>query len=276
MLLTGASGLLGTWLRRVAPAGTTVVPVLHRTRLAGSGVVADLRDSRAVAAAVATGRPALVVHAAYAHDEASIVDATHHVVDAAGAVGARLVHVSTEAVFSGDGSPRAEEDPPDPVWDYGRWKAQAEAAVLRSAVPSAVVRLPLVVSLDPEDHVVARIRRGAAEGRPTAWFDDEVRQPAAARELAGAVWAIAGLDSAEAAGCWHLPGPESLSRHQIARRVVAALGLASDAVTAEPTPAGAERPRHLRLLDARARRAIGWAPTPVLPAPGPGRGPGPR
>jgi dTDP-4-dehydrorhamnose reductase len=242
-----------------------VIPLIHLTRLADDvGVVADLRNRHSVSAAVANARPAVVIHAAYARDEASIVDATQNVVDAALAVGAGLVHVSTDAVFCGDGLPRDEKAPADAVWDYGRWKARAEQVVTRGSASSAIVRLPLIVSLDPEDHVVACIRRGAANRQPTHWFDDEVRQPASVRELAGAVWDIASLDAAQGAGTWHLPGPESLTRYEIARRVVSELRLGSHAITAESTPRSAERPRHIHLLDERARRSIGWAPTSVL------------
>lgn len=265
VLLTGASGLLGTWLRRTAPAGTTVIPLTHRTPLVDVvGVVADLRDHPSASAVVATACPAVVIHAAYAHDEASIVDATQNVVDAALAVGAGMVHVSTDAVFSGDGLPRGEKARPDAVWDYGRFKARAEQAVTRGSAASAIVRLPLVVSLDPEDHVVALIRRGAANRQPTPWSDDEFRQPASAEELAGAVWKIASLDAAQRAGTWHLPGPESLSRYEIAQRVVSALRLRSDAITAGDTRRSAERPRDIHLRDDRARKTIGWAPSPIL------------
>jgi dTDP-4-dehydrorhamnose reductase len=247
------------------PSGTTVVPLVRRTPLAG-GVVADLRDQAAVAEAVGAVRPDLVVHAAYAKDEASIVVATRHVVEAATAVDAHLVHLSTDAVFSGDGSARDEAALPDPVFDYGRWKAQADEVVVQASPAAAIVRPSLIVSLDPDDHVVAQIRRGAAEGRPTTWYDDELRQPAEAQDLATGIWAIASLAPDERAGTWHLPGPEVLSRYEIAQRVVAALGLGSDAVTPESTPPHAARPRHLRLLDGRARRAIGWAPRPILVA----------
>jgi dTDP-4-dehydrorhamnose reductase len=167
-------------------------------------------------------------------------------------------------VFSGDGSLRCEDDDPDPVWDYGRWKAEAEGLVAERAERSAIVRLPLIVSLDPEDHVVERIRVGAARDEPTAWFDDELRQPAAAPELAEALWRIAVLGGDDRAGPWHLPGPESLSRYEIAQRVVAALGLGDNAIKAEPAPRPAERPRDLVLDGSRASAVIGWSPSPVL------------
>ncbi|QYG92997.1 sugar nucleotide-binding protein [Iamia sp. SCSIO 61187] len=265
VLLTGASGLLGTWLRRKAPEGVEVVGLTHRTGLGSAGgVIADLRDSIAVVSAVNTVGPSLMLHAAYSHDQESIVGATENVVDAAQRAGAAVLFVSSDAVFSGDGSPRGEDARPDPIWSYGRWKAQAEAVVAERAEGSAIVRLPLIVSIDPDDHVVARIRRGAALDEPTAWFDDELRQPAAAPELADALWRIALLAPADRAGAWHLPGPETLSRYEIAQRVIAALDLDATAIRAEGTPLSANRPRHLAIDDRRARDRIGWSPSRVL------------
>lgn len=263
VLLTGASGLLGTWLRRTVPEGVEVVGLTRRSRMRNfPEVVADLRDSDAVFAAVHQVRPSLVIHAAYARNQVAIVEATRNVVEAA--QGADMLYVSTDAVFSGDGSPRHEDAALDPVWDYGRWKAQAEGIVTDGSETSTIVRLPLIVSLDPEDHVVARIRIGAARNQPTAWFDGELRQPAAAPELADALWRIALLEPGARAGAWHLPGPESLSRYQIARRVVAALGIDASSIQAGRTPPLAERPRHLNLADGRASASINWRPSKVL------------
>jgi dTDP-4-dehydrorhamnose reductase len=204
------------------------------------------------------------VHTAYAHDRASIVTATKHVAEVAVAVGADIVFISTDAVFSGDGVGRAEDAQPDPVFDYGHWKAHAELTVTEHSPNSAIVRLPLVASLDPEDHVVARIRSNAARGDVTRWFVDEMRQPANAGELADAIWRIAALAPAERAGAWHLPGPESLSRYEIAQRVAAALGFGEDAIVGERTPVGLARPRHIDLRSDRARRIIGWSPSRIL------------
>jgi len=263
VLLTGAAGLLGTWLRRTAPTHLDVVPVAHRRRIAAGELRADLRDRDAVADALSTARPGLVLHAAYARDRASTVVATRNVADLAHAVGARVLFVSSEAVFSGDGRPRSETAPPDPVWDYGRWKAKAEEIVQRRDPSAVVVRPPLIVSTDPEDHIVAGIRAGQAKGAPTVWFSDEVRQPAHAEDLARAIWDIVALPVEERAGTWHLPGPQRLSRYAIAERAVARLGLDPSSIASAPTPAEARRPRDLFLTGARAEAQLGWDPTPI-------------
>jgi dTDP-4-dehydrorhamnose reductase len=265
VLLTGASGLVGTWLRRTVPADADLVPSVHRTAVASSAcVTADLRDSRAVSALFTRVRPSLVIHAAMAVDAASIVGATTNVVQGASLVGADVVFVSTDAVFSGDGRPRDERAEPDPVWDYGRWKAQAEEVVLREATGSAVVRVPLVVSLDPEDRAVERIRCGALQHQPTSWFHDEIRQPAMASDIAEGIWRIASLRPDQRSGPWQLPGPESVSRYEIARRVTDALELDPSWVLPVPTPLDAARPRHIDMQCDRAKAEIRWDPARIL------------
>jgi dTDP-4-dehydrorhamnose reductase len=260
VLVTGAAGLLGTWLRRTAPDGIDVVGLVRRQPIDGPSVHADLLVADEVRAAVVAARPDVLVHTAYAHDEPSIVTATAHVCAAAAANGVDLVHMSTDAVFSGDGRPRDEDAEPDPSADYGRWKAAAERRAL--AAGGTVVRLPLLVSIDPPDHILARVHSSAAEGTPATWFTDELRRPAWTEEVAAAIWRIVGLPPVDRHGCWHLAGPERLSRYELARRLVEHSGEALPVVGA-PTPPGSNRPRDLELTDERARRAIGRDPSPI-------------
>jgi dTDP-4-dehydrorhamnose reductase len=227
-------------------------------------VTADLRDRDSASSAFATVKPSVVIHAAMAGDAASIVDATRNVAEAASLVGADVVYISTDAVFSGDGRPVDEDTSPDPIWPYGEWKAMAEEVVLHQTSCSAVVRLPLVVSVDPDDAAVRKIRKGAEEGAPTRWFHDETRQPAMAADVAGAIWSIVQLPLERRAGVWHLPGPERLNRHEIGQRVVVALGLDPDSILSASTPSDLVRPRHINMLADRARAEIGWEPGRIL------------
>lgn len=264
-LVTGASGLLGTWLRRTAPPPAELVSVVHRTPLPHeSTVLLDLRDRDAVIVAFEAVRPSVVIHAAMALDQTSIVDASAHVAEAAAACGAGLVFISTDAVFSGHGQPVAEDDVPDPIWDYGRWKAEAEASVVQAVPDAAIVRLPLVISLDPPDATARAVVAAAEHGGPSRWFHDEVRQPAMASDLAAGIWRIAQLPADRRAGPWHLMGCERLSRHQIAVRAALALGHGDALVGSEPTPPSLVRPRDLFLGCNRAVAEISWDPAPIL------------
>ena len=150
------------------------------------------------------------------------------------------------------------------MWDYGRWKAQAEQIALQRCGDAAIVRLPLLVSFDPDDHVVREIRTSAAQGATTQWFTDEIRQPALADEVAAAVWRIANLSTDVRGGTWHLAGTERLTRYEIALRVVDQLGVGRDVIEAVTTPTGTVRPRDIAFTDARARAEVDWHPSPVL------------
>jgi hypothetical protein len=169
------------------------------------------------------------------------------------------VLVSTDAVFTGDGRPRAEHDVPDPVWDYGRWNVEAEQAVVSCDPRAAIVRLPLLVSIDPPDQTVSRVRAAAIGNEPLAWHDGERRQPVSATEVAAAIWQLLQLDPSRNSGAWHLPGPERLLRRELGARVASALRLDNPGATV-PAPSPYGRPHDLHLTDRRARRELAWNP----------------
>lgn len=265
VLLTGASGVLGTWLLRTAPADVAVVAVVHTGQAATSDTVrVDLRDADATAAMIDAVAPDLVLHAAYRRDRDSVVAATANVAAAASRLGSRTLVLSSEAVFSGDGHPRAEDDPPDPVWDYGRWKSAAERLAVRHNPTATVVRAPLMVSLDPPDGTTASVASAAARGEPLGWYAGERRQPAYASEVAAALWQLTRLPPDRAAGTWHLPGAERLTRSELGTRIAGALGVDDPGVeTAAPSPD--ERPHDLHLTGQRAQDELAWNPTAILP-----------
>lgn len=263
VLLTGASGLLGTWLLRTVPDGVRVTAAVHTGGVDWPDTTrADLRAPAEAAALLADAAPDVVIHTAYRKDRASIVEATANLVAPAADHGSRFVYVSSESVFSGDGRPRAETDVPDPIWDYGRWKAEAERVVLARLPDGVVVRLPLLASLDPPDGVVTTVRSAVADGTSAGWYAGERRPVARASDVAAALWRLVRLPSPEATGVWHLPGPERLTRRELGARTARALGL-PDPGTEVPAPPADARPHDLWLLDDRARDRLGWRPRAV-------------
>ena len=140
LLLTGGAGRLGTELRALLPGA--VAPT--RAEL-------DVTDAASVHAAVARARPDVVVHAAAYTDVAGAerepeacwrvnVAGTGHVAEACAAIGAVLVHVSTDYVFWGEADPERakrggyrETDPTGPVRNrYALSKLAAEDEARRA------------------------------------------------------------------------------------------------------------------------------------------------
>jgi dTDP-4-dehydrorhamnose reductase len=257
--------LVGTHLVRSRPAHVDVA--VTRRRSAGApGVPAhrvDLRDTGAVHELFARVRPEVVVHTAYSKDlRSDIVDASACVASACAASGASLVHLSSDVVFAGDDPPYAEDDPVAPVNDYGRWKAEAEAAVRAHVHDACVVRLSLVVSDDPHDAGSRWLLDQVAAGHAPTLFHDEVRCPIRAEDLAAQLWALVSLEREERSGVWHLPGPEALSRWELGRRVLIAAGLDPSApVRASAAEHPEPRPRDLTMSS--RRRVPGPDPRPL-------------
>jgi dTDP-4-dehydrorhamnose reductase len=268
VLVTGAGGFLGAALVRAAPPGVEV----HGTRLASpvSGCIAhdvDLAVPEAVRAARDAARPDLVFHKAYRMHagERDIWQATRNVVDATVSCGASLIHLSTDLVLDGSSGPYPESAEPAPVNEYGRWKARAEGYVRERAPAAAVVRTSLITSFHPPDPRTAWVATGLGGGTPLRLFTDEIRCPISLGDLAAQLWEIASLPGAEAAGVWHLAGPEALSRFALGLLVADALELDGRRIVPalSGTATGESRPRDLRLLTGRADAALATRAAPI-------------
>ncbi|HWH92988.1 MAG TPA: sugar nucleotide-binding protein [Baekduia sp.] len=266
LLVTGASGYLGGALAvRAAHAGWAVTGTVHaRPQAAPSAlaavVVIDVRDAAAVDAAVQGAAPDAIVHTAYVQhgDAAHAVnaDGAGHVAAAARAAGARLVHVSTDAIFAGtdDGRPLTEEDVADPVTPYGHTKAAAEIAV-RAACPDALLaRTSLLYggpgrAPSPHEELAVAVARG--ERDDMVFYSDEIRSPVQVDDLAAALLELAAMREA---GPLNVAGADALSRLDFARLIVAACGDDPGRLRGAPAPPG--RPRACALDSSRAQARL--------------------
>jgi dTDP-4-dehydrorhamnose reductase len=235
VLVIGGTGYLGSELVRQGATGL------------GSADV-DVRDARAVARALASHEPELVVNCAYRQDTPDMWevnrDGAANVARAAAEAGVRLVHLSTDVVFGGAKGRYTEDDDPDPVTDYGRSKAAAEPLVLDAHPGALVVRTSLIYGgpgFEPSKH------ERAARDPANTFFTDERRSPVQVGDLAAAVLMLA---QGTARGILHVAGADDVSRCDFARLV------ADDEVRCGPVPAGAIRPRDCTLDSSRAQRLL--------------------
>jgi dTDP-4-dehydrorhamnose reductase len=251
LLITGVSGYLGSELARRAPDATGTYLTAERP----GAVRLDVRDADAVMRLLDELRPRAVIHTAYreAGEEAAAVnvDGARNVARAVAAVGARLVHVSTDLVFDGTlGRPYAEDDEPRPITEYGAQKLAGEEAVREASPGAVVVRTSLIYGgAEPSRHEQAAF--DAAAGRAAMrFFTDELRSPVQVGDLAAALLELTGSD---AAGVLHVAGAEGVSRHEFARLVAGgAEGLEGGLAAEHPTP----RPLDCRLDSSRARELL--------------------
>jgi dTDP-4-dehydrorhamnose reductase len=215
MAVTGASGLLG---RRVAArataAGWTVAGTYFTQPAEMADERLDIRDPAAVRDFVDRVSPEVLVHTATSRDRSdwsTVADGAAHVAVVAAAAGVRLVHVSSDAVFSGRDVDYDERAMPDPVNRYGAAKAAAETAVRAAAPDAAVVRTSLILGYGLGGHEL--LTHQLASGRSTgALFTDEIRKPVHVDDLADALLELAANGYR---GVLNVAGTDPISRYDL-------------------------------------------------------------
>jgi len=105
----------------------------------------------------------------------------------AAAVGARLVHLSTDYVFDGSGArPYAEDDPVSPLGVYGRTKAEGEKRLLAVAPGSIILRTAWLYGKHGPNFVFTMLRL-MKEREEVGVVADQRGSPTWARDLAAAL-----------------------------------------------------------------------------------------
>ncbi|MFI5927940.1 SDR family oxidoreductase [Micromonospora sp. NPDC051543] len=251
VLVVGGSGFLGREVcRRGLRAGLSVVGTFHGGDVGVPGVAArrlDVTDRAAVRALVAEVRPDAVVSTPYRYDDWTVTaDGAAHVALAAAEVGARLVHLSSDALHGGRPQPYADDDPPSPVNAYGAAKAAAETAVRAIDPGAALVRTSLILG---EGSKQIQLCRDALAGRAVL-FTDEVRCPVDVTDLADAVLELVGSSYA---GLLNVAGADAVSRAELGLLVAERFGLdATGLKTTTAAAVGVVRPSDVRLDFTRA------------------------
>lgn len=285
ILLIGADGQVGFELARsLVPLGT-VVPTTRSGRLPGGAPcrALDLSHFDSLRALVMDERPDWILNAAADTrvDEAEreterAFRINGHALGALGAaaaaVGARVLHYSTDYVFTGHGDrPWREHDPNDPINAYGRSKLEGETQ-LRAALPSHLVLRVAWVYAARGRNFLRTMLRLAGEREELRVVADQIGAPTPARWIADAsAQAIAriGLAGGEDRrfGTWHLAPAGSTSWHGFASAIVAraaAIDLIRSAppvlpVASHEFPTPARRPAWSVLDTTALRESFGLA-----------------
>src|SRR5690606_21013573 len=100
------------------------------------------------------------------------------IIDAALAIQAKLIYVSTDFIFDGKDGPYREDDTPAPVNYYGSTKLVAENAVMESGLDWAIARTILVYGTVPSVgrvNIVGWVKTMLEEKHPINMVTDQLR-----------------------------------------------------------------------------------------------------
>jgi dTDP-4-dehydrorhamnose reductase len=263
ILLTGASGQVGYQLER-SLQGLGDVVAIGRARMD----LADLDQVRDVMRAL---RPGLVVNAAgyTAVDRAELEPALAFRINAeapdvmareAAALGAALVHYSTDYVFDGHKQGAyLETDAAHPLNVYGQSKLAGEQAIAAAGGAHLILRTSWVYGTRG-DNFLTTMRRLAAEGAALRVVGDQIGAPTWSRTVADASALMLAQALAGGPGWWqqhggiyHVAAQGQTSWHGFAEAIMAAAGIecAVAPIASAEWPAAAARPRNSVMLCAR-------------------------
>ncbi|MGW2517014.1 dTDP-4-dehydrorhamnose reductase [Streptomyces sp. NPDC001617] len=260
-LVTGAGGMLGRdTVDELTRRGEDVTGLDH--------AALDITRQDAVEAVLADRRPDLVVNcAAYtAVDDAETDeqqalringDGPRHLARACAALGARLIHVSTDYVFAGDAdTPYPENHPTAPRTAYGRTKLAGELAVAEELPSSsAIVRTAWLYGVHGRSFVRTMIDLESRRDTLDV-VDDQRGQPTWSADVAARVADLGPHVGRGASRVLHATSSGEATWCELAREVFRGLGADPDRVRpvgSEAFPRPAPRPAYSVLAHGRWR-----------------------
>ena len=281
ILLTGATGQVGgELLQTLKPLGEVIAPARGEMDLANE---ASLRET------IRTVRPRWIVNpAAYtAVDKAESEPELAYAINAeavgvmgqeAQAIGAGVIHFSTDYVFDGSGSaPYRETDATRPVSVYGASKLAGESALADSGAGSLIFRTSWVYGARGKNFLLT-ILKLARERETLRVVADQYGAPTWSRDLARMTAEVIGQSEvkarngeiagvlADTGGVYHAAGTGETTWYGFAVEAVRlqqerepnARFAEIEAITTAEYPTPAKRPANSRMNCGRLMERFGW------------------
>lgn len=270
VMVFGANGQVGRALCKYLLS--TGVDVRGLSRDHNGGDILQLAD---VEAAISQYQPNVIVNAAaftnvdlaesqveeaYAVNEAAVAN----LVRCAKAVGALLVHFSTDFVFDGiDEHPWGEEDRPNPLNAYGRSKLAGEKAVVQSGCRYVVLRVSWVHAPGHKNFITSAMD-WLKEKNSVRVVHDQWGSPTSANDIAWAVKAVIdrAMRDSSVDGIYHFANEGFTTRFDCVRFIASQLHSRSNVelvpVSSSTFKLPAQRPLNCRLDTGKFKRTFGY------------------
>ncbi len=221
-LILGGGGQLGTAMSQYLDLKKISFVSLNHSQL-------DITSENLVEKTLKELNPGVVLNAAAwtnvdkaesAEQEAHLVNAKGPKIlaKACGNTGAKLIHVSTDYVFSGESiQPWAEDQKTAPISAYGRTKAQGEKWILENSKNAYVVRTAWLYSPWGKNFVKTMVRLALGSTERIEVVHDQKGQPTSAIHLAGQIHMLVTHNATP--GIYHGTNSGETTWFHLARRV---------------------------------------------------------
>ena len=197
ILITGANGQLGNEMRVLSAEHPKHTYWFTDVVASDDTQALDITDAKAVRAFVEANCIDLIVNcAAYTNvdkaeeDEATATKINAEALGVLGSQGVKVIHVSTDYVFSGDEHlPCRETDPVGPRTVYGATKYEGEKLLLAACPEAVILRTAWLYSSFGNNFVKTMIRLGKEKEQLGVVYD-QIGTPTYAADLAWAIFTV--------------------------------------------------------------------------------------
>jgi len=260
LLVTGASGHLGLNLALLAVEhGYKVTGWTHSRGLMNPPFACesvDIGDLDALPAALRALEPEVIIHCAaianvdVAEKQPELsqrinADAPRVIASVAKQLGAKMIQISTDAVFDGSKGNYKEDDAVNPLNAYARTKLAGERAVIQANPDAAIARVVFYGwTLEGNRSLAEFFYNNLVAGKSVNGFTDAYFNPLYVRDLAETLLEIA---QANLKGIWHTFGNDTLSKYDFGVALAREFGLDESLIKPVSASQGRDVVRSLNL-----------------------------
>lgn len=233
----------------------------------------DIADKKSVKECVGNFRPDIIINCA-AYTNVDGCETNENLTYKVNAIGPRnlaiaaeesnckLIHISTDYVFSGEengGIPHAESDPVNPISAYGRTKLAGEEYVKQYCSRYFIIRTAWLYGYYGKNFVKTIVNAGKKYGKLEV-VNDQLGNPTNAVDLASVVIKLMSTDEY---GIYHCTGNGICSWYDFAKKIIEYSGIDAEVKPCsteeykQKHPLSADRPKWSALDNKHLRETIG-------------------
>jgi len=278
IIITGANGMLGQ--RAVEYYSSKENIELLATSVEDKSVIdsveyipCDIKSRESIKKVIYDYCPDFVVHtAAFTNVDLSEkmredawkinVKGVEYIAEAARAIDAQIIHISTDYIFDGKNGPYHENDLPNPIGYYGRTKLASENALKISGTLFTILRTNVLYGFarNSRPDFVRWVINSLTKKERIRIVKDQINNPTFIDDL---VQAINKIIEFKKTGIYNIGGKEFLSRLEFTNRIADYFKLDRNLITpitTEELNQPARRPLKSGLWTLKAETELGYKP----------------
>lgn len=190
------------------------------------------------------------------------VKGVEYIAEAARAIDAQIIHISTDYIFDGKNGPYDENALPNPIGYYGRTKLASENALKISGTLFTILRTNVLygIALNSRPDFVRWVISSLGNNEKIRIVKDQINNPTFIDDL---VQAINKIIEFKKTGIYNIGGKEFLSRFEFTNRIAEYFNLNKNLITpiiTEELNQSARRPLKSGLWTLKAETELGYKP----------------